>query len=63
VACSEDSASLLLLELGLAWVLALDLGHAQFFLTLRVFLLLLFVESSKGNQLYGGETLVWVLRY
>ena len=42
MASSEDAASLLLLELGLAWVLPMDLVHAFFVFTLRVFLLLLF---------------------
>jgi hypothetical protein len=56
MASCEDAASLLLLDLDLAWVLTLGLGRAFFLLTSRVFLLLLIGEGSKGNQLYGGGT-------
>ena len=54
MASCEDAASLLLLELDLAWVLPLGLGHAFSLLALRVFFLLLLGEGSKGDQLYGG---------
>jgi hypothetical protein len=56
MASCEDAASLLLLELDLAWVLTLGLGRAFSLLTLRVFFLLLIGEGSKGDQLYGGGT-------
>ena len=47
----EVAASLLLLQLGLMWVLPLDLVRAFFVFTLRVFFLLLFFEGNKGDQL------------
>ena len=55
VSC-EVAASLLLLQLGLMWVLPLDLVRAFFVFTLRVFLLLLFFEGNKGDQLHRGGT-------
>jgi hypothetical protein len=56
MASCKDAASLLLLELDLAWVLTLDRGCAFSLLTFRVFFLLLIGEGSKGDQLYGGGT-------
>ena len=61
----EDAASLLLLELGLAWLLPMDLVHAFFVSTLRVFLLLLFSGQQKtsctaaapGDPRCGGSCL------
>ena len=50
----EVAASLLLLQLGLMWVLPLDLVRAFFVFTLRVFFLLLFFEGNKGDQLHRG---------
>ena len=47
---------LLLLQLGLMWVLPLDLVRAFFVFTLRVFLLLLFFEGNEGDQLHRGGT-------
>ena len=38
------------------WVLPLDLVRAFFVFTLRVFLLLLFFEGNKGDQLHRGGT-------
>ena len=52
----EVAASLLLLQLGLMWVLPLDLVRAFFVFTLRVFLLLLFFEGNEGDQLHRGGT-------
>ena len=55
MASSEDAAWLLLLELGLAWLLPMDLVHVFLVFTLRVFLLLLFSGQQK-DQLHGGGT-------
>ena len=56
MASYHDAASLLLLELGLARVLPLDLVRAYFVFTLRVFLLLLFFRGQQRDQLHGGGT-------
>jgi hypothetical protein len=44
--CSHPAAALFI-ELGLAWMLPLDLDHSYFAFTLRVFLLQLFFGASK----------------
>ena len=52
----DDAASLLLLELDLAWA---DAGPWSYLLlthVARFFWLLLIGEGSKGDQLYGGGT-------
>ena len=53
---SEVAASLLRLQLGLVWVLPLDIVRAFFVFTLCVFLLLLFFKGNKGDQLHGGSS-------
>ena len=56
MASCEDAASLLLLELGLARALPLDLVHIFFVFTLRVIFLLLFFRGQTGDHLHGGGT-------
>ena len=55
MASYKDAASLLFLDLGLVFVLLPDLAHALFFFIIRVYLLLLFFEGSKGDELHGGS--------
>ena len=55
MASYKDAASLLFLDLGLVSVLLSNLAHALFFFIIRVYLLLLFFEGSKGDELHGGS--------
>ena len=55
MASYKDAASLLFLDLGLVFVLLSNLAHALFFFIIRVYLLLLFFEGSKGDELHGGS--------
>ena len=55
MASYKDAASLLFLDLGLVFVLLPDLAHVLFLFIIRVYLLLLFFEGSKGDELHGGS--------
>jgi hypothetical protein len=55
MASYKDAASLLFLDLGLVSVLLSNLAHALVFFIIRVYLLLLFFEGIKGDELHGGS--------
>jgi hypothetical protein len=55
MASCDDAASLLILELGLAWVLPLDLGNNLLCLPARNFAAALF-RRQKRRPVYGGDT-------
>ena len=54
MASCEGAASLLLLELGLARALPLDLAHTSFVIILRAISLVLFFRGQQRDQLHGG---------
>ena len=55
IASYKDAASLLFLDPGLVSVLLSNLAHALFFFVIRVYLLLLFFEGSKGDELHDEQ--------